>query len=374
MSVQIDRAPVRFELDWSAVPFEERPALAARLEKHLSIQGLRLKYLCESLSCGEVIEEETDTKKPQDLVGSLVESTSFSPLRIQRLETLRQLDRNYREAGNGDWVAPRFWSQDWMGRHNWHAQGFRGEDVLVAIVDSGIDPRQSQISPALKTYRKLLAEGAELNLAFPKHKPIDRSGHGTALACQVAGIRHGMAPACQVLPIKAVFDNKSHACHLACGIRKALEYGAEVILTTITYPSGVSAVCQALEEADRQEAIVVCAAGNKGLLRSFWPGIHQSAICVGSIDARGNESSFNSSVNQIDLLAPGEDIETHKFERECPTRVSGTSFAAGIAAGTIALLCQRHKAATGKRLGRSGLHAILGSMPVSPCGRRILRF
>lgn len=260
----------------------------------------------------------------------------------------------------------------------WSA-GNRGEGATIAIIDTGIHPHPDLVNPqsrilAFKDYVK------------GKSKPYDDNGHGTHCAGDAAGNGHssggkykGPAPGAKLVGVKVL--NKMGAGNLSdviAGIEWCITHRKKYNIRVISLSLGSRTqtsyrddpVAQAAEQAWKQGITVVTAAGNDGpdagTISS--PGIHPCVITVGASDDKGtiaisddDVASFSSRgpttdhIDKPDVLAPGTGITSLRVPRSyldktAPdsrvnryyTTLSGTSMAAPIVAGLVAVLLTRN--------------------------------
>ena len=180
--------------------------------------------------------------------------------------------------------------------------------------------------------------------------------HGTFVAGILSANRNsispGISPGCTLLirPIfsEAVSPNfdlpSTTPDELAKAIEECINSGARVlnISAAIARPSSKSEsrLEESLNLAARRGVLVVCAAGNQGLLGSTVITRHPWAIPVIATDAKGhplNLSNMGNSIGKRGLAAPGDQITS--LGSEGKTLISGgTSAAAPFITGTIALL------------------------------------
>jgi len=214
------------------------------------------------------------------------------------------------------------------------------EDVIVAIIDSGIDTDHEEFVGRISNL-SYNAYTEEVGLAGVE----DELGHGTNVAGIIAALRNnslgidGITDNVQLMVIKANRPGEDGYPNslIAKGIYYAVNNGAKVInlsLGSTTEDLGVKA---AVEYAYAHEVFVVAASGNDGNEVPFYPAALEKSISVSSIDSNSVISSFSNYGSTIDLSAPGDLVYTTNMGNGY-AKVSGTSFAAPHVAGVLALL------------------------------------
>ena len=274
--------------------------------------------------------------------------------------------------------------------------GLDGAGVGVAIIDSGVTSGHDD-----------LGGGRVVHFAdFVDFQPLasDEYGHGTHVAGIIAGsgydsngARRGVAPAANLVVLKVLdADGYGYISNVIAALDYAVEHRAQfnIRVINLSVAAGVyesyntDPLTLAAKRAVRAGVVVVTAAGNLG--RNA-----QRAIQYGGITAPGNApwvltvgaSSHNGTVNRNDdsmaafssrgpsfidyaakpdLVAPGVGIEsladatstlfaTHPTARLWGTldtatqpylSLSGTSMAAPVVTGTVALMMQANPALT----------------------------
>ena len=203
--------------------------------------------------------------------------------------------------------------------------------------------------------------------------------HGTLVAGVLSARRGSAAPAicplCTLL-VRPIFPEASgmesdqpsaRPAELGMAIEEVVRAGARVLnlSAAISQPSsrGESQLEEALNFAACRNVLVVAAAGNQGTLGSSSITRHQAVIPVVACDLQGwptEESNLGKSIGQRGLRAPGRfitslatDGTTREFE--------GTSAAAPIVSGTIALLWSEFPEATALEIKAAVLHSARGS-------------
>jgi hypothetical protein len=210
--------------------------------------------------------------------------------------------------------------------------GLRGDNVTIAILDSGIND-SDWITPS-KIIQRLPIP--------PNTSSYDENGHGTSVGSIIAKI----APQAKIISIR-VSDNQGEVKTewLEEGLLVAQSMNASIIHASIGSPNMHSLNTTILSDLISENISLVFAAGNSGPFGGSLtsPAIYQDAIGVGMVF---NESFIPSSSSLgprpsgligPDLLAPGVYIPSYNASND-PTNVSGTSFAAPIVTGSLALL------------------------------------
>lgn len=203
-----------------------------------------------------------------------------------------------------------------------------GEGVRVAMLDTGVGEHAA------------FPEGIrEIDLITGDGPSIALHGHGTAVAALLVGndeISQGIAPSADLLSIRIGDDTgSSNSFLLAEGIVRAVDEGAQVINISMGSYGDSSLVRDAVAYANEHQVVIVAAAGNEGLDAPAYPAGYEGVIAVGAVDSSGQHLDFSNTGEDLDLSAPGYEIETAWLDDE-RTSFSGTSAAAPIVTGTIA--------------------------------------
>lgn len=235
--------------------------------------------------------------------------------------------------------------------------------VKVAVVDDGLDLRHEMFNGRIVGAYNVFRRDDRLAVG---------EGHGTHVAGLAVGSDAklsqgitGVAPKCKLMPVQ-VFDNgMCTMSSLVAGIMYAVHNGADVINVSVgpsMAPLQGQPVSQ-LEEIARSvfkpaqkvwnriydvarahKCIIVFASGNESLLASTYPQLRSTeTINVAAINPNGKLSFFSNygSPNFMvgaSVSAPGEDIISAFPAPKNYEVADGTSMAAPIVAGVVALM------------------------------------
>jgi subtilisin family serine protease len=265
------------------------------------------------------------------------------------------------------------------------SSGLTGWNVIVALIDTGVDPTHPVLQPVLLggyDFTRNSEGGSELNdlpsepiveesepsqatpdaeapeeeeaepvlvnqstmavvdqstMAVVDHETHAAFGHGT----MVAGIIHLVAPEARIMPLKAFAANGAgYHSDILRAVYYAVTNGAKVLNLSFSYQSPSNELATAVRWAVSYNVLVVASAGNSGQHAPSYPGSLSQVIGVASTDEMDALSTFsNYGEDLFWIAAPGEGvITTYPFGTYAAT--SGTSFSAPFAAGTAALLKQ----------------------------------
>ncbi len=216
-----------------------------------------------------------------------------------------------------------------------------GAGVTIAIIDSGVDGTHPDLAPLMV---------AGWNFYDGNNNTADVYGHGTKVAgAAAAASNNGVGIASvswqsKIMPLRVSFpDGTAYLSTIATAISWAADRGARVANVSFQSAAGSPTIQNAANYMKSKGGIVVVSAGNLGSLESY--AASDSLIAVSATDGADNRASWSSYGAYVDVAAPGVGIYS-------TTRgggygaVSGTSFAAPITGGVIALMMSRNPALT----------------------------
>ena len=219
---------------------------------------------------------------------------------------------------------------DWLGLENGYP--FRGEDIVVAVLDTGVGDHP--------TFREGAIERISL-LEETNGVDGDYSGHGTAVASIIGGHAAdaaGVAPNAQILSVQVLDANGvGDAFTVAKGILEAVDRGADVINLSLGTYGDSPELRRAILYADFHGVPVVASVGNDGLNGISYPARYREVIAVTGIDPMGQHVPFANQGLGIDLAAPATGVQA-AWNGNHIVSFSGTSASAPFVSGAIALL------------------------------------
>jgi serine protease AprX len=277
-------------------------------------------------------------------------------------------------------------------RSAWN-RGITGSGIDVALIDSGVAPEAGLNTPGK------IVQGPDLSLdsQSPAVAHLDEFGHGTHMAGIIAGHDAGVSPAgasdpdnfVGIAPNARIVNVKVADAHgvtdvsqVIAGIDWVVENahasGMNIRVLNLSFGTAsqqsyqVDPLAHAAEVAWRHGIVVVASAGNAGTVNHQLtdPAIDPYVIAVGAVDTHGSFnlsddtipdfSSQGDGVRNPDLVAPGVHVPSLRvpgsfIDQQYGTsagvtdrllRGSGTSQAAAVVSGAVALVLQAHPSAT----------------------------
>jgi len=277
--------------------------------------------------------------------------------------------------------------------------GVTGQGVVVAVVDSGISPHNALANKVIANV-SLVTGDPDVNDAF---------GHGTHVAGIITGSASaassvtrlytgGIAPGAQLVNVRVLGDDGSGlTSDVIAGIDWVVAHKATYNIRVMNLslghpvmePSATDPLCQAVARAAAAGIVVVASAGNAGKMPNGQmvlggitsPGNSPLAITVGAINTFGTVSRSDDGLATYssrgptrydlavkpDLAAPGNKIvsleaknaylpASYSWLHKAGTgsnaymQLSGTSMAAPMVSGAVALLLQSNPSSSAPQL------------------------
>lgn len=266
------------------------------------------------------------------------------------------------------------WGLDRVNAPEVWAQGYTGEGVVVAVLDTGVDYTHPDLIDNIWTNTGEIADNGVdddgngfiddivgWNFVYDTNDPMDFDGHGTHVSGTIAGMNDGfgitgVAYDATIMPVTVigdwfVQDEYEYLQDIADGIIYAVDNGADVINMSLGYspawyggtlPPEETVVADAIAYAHDQGTVVVMAAGNEYANQPGYPATYATdwGISVGAVDSNSQIASFSNYAgpNELDyVVGPGVDVYSTIPNGEYDY-FSGTSMATPHVAGVAALV------------------------------------
>jgi serine protease AprX len=312
--------------------------------------------------------------------GKIIALSTKPSVAYIRLDSLFAVDGTLEAAGDAELsnVYPELIRAD----EAW-ALGYTGTGVTVAVLDSGVAPVNDLTQPT----SRLLASVDFVDSGTAHRDP---GGHGTHVAGIIAGNGYdsngalkGVAPDANIVSVRVINQHgKATASSIIRGIQWCVDnretYNIRVMNLSLGGTPSVSykndLLAAAIEMAWKAGIVVVTAAGNHGPGSGSisTPGHDPFNIAVGAIDDKGTPDPSDDDVpyfsargptlngdHKPDILAPGRRILSlyalnSYLDGALPGRqmlsslgrpyfrLTGTSMAAPVVSGVVALLLQKN--------------------------------
>lgn len=216
-----------------------------------------------------------------------------------------------------------------------------GAGVKIAIIDSGVDGTHPDLA-------SLLVAG--WNFYDNNSNTADVYGHGTKVAGAAAAVSNngagvaGVSWQSKIMPLRVSLpDGTAYLSAIATAITWAADNGARVANVSFQSAAGSPTVQNAASYMKSKGGLVVVSAGNSYGFEAF--AASDSLIAVAATDSSDAKASFSSYGAYVDVAAPGVGIYS-TVRGGSYGAVSGTSFAAPVTGGVIALMMARNPALT----------------------------
>ena len=236
------------------------------------------------------------------------------------------------DQGGNDWGleqinAPEAWEQ-----------GYTGKDVVVAVIDTGVDYTHEDLDANIWVNAKEIPNNGidddgngyiddvrGFDFAGNDNDPMDETslfnpGHGTHVAGTIAAEDNGIgvtgvAPNAKIMPIRVLNElGEGNEDDIAAGIRYAADNGADVINLSLGGASSI-VIDEAIHYAEAKGLTVVMAAGNEGAPQPSSPAdlAGDVGLAVGAVDVNNEMGDFSNraGLNPIDyVVAPGVEVRS----------------------------------------------------------------
>lgn len=243
-------------------------------------------------------------------------------------------------------VSQKHRLQWWLSAINWDKNRLKetGDGIRVAILDSGVDATHPDLQGKIETEYRVPALQGEV--------PGDVL-HGTAVAAILAaepasekGVL-GVAVNAKIISVD-VTDQKNGTIeldHLIDGIRYAVSMKADIISISAGVKKTSDELHRAIKEAYEAGIVIIAASGNYMVDDLLYPAKYKEVIAAGALSKDMSLLSPKGSIGKNVVYLPGENIVTAGTKGGY-TGINGTSAAAPILSGIVALMKEKNRQLT----------------------------
>lgn len=238
------------------------------------------------------------------------------------------------------------WNHDLMNIEEAWADGYTGEGVTIAILDTGFYHRHPDID---------MMGGYSVFSDDPWSN--DHSGHGTHIAGIIGANQHsnypGIAPGANIYGIKIYhaedMDDQGYVStdvdSVIKGIRQAINIEADILVISSGLTFHDQTLYEIIVEAHNTGMLIIAASGN-GNAKVNYPASYEEVIAVTAIDEQREPASDIIYGKENDFTAPGVNIGGLSIPESAYSFpyifMSGSSQATPHVAGLAAIIMQKH--------------------------------
>ena len=252
-----------------------------------------------------------------------------------------------------------------LGVDNAVARGLTGKGVRIGVIDRPVDTSLPELADADVTVKQMCDFTTS---------DVNRS-HGSAVVSILAARGYGLARDAQIInyAIPGEGDDSSNCgsgSSVGGAINAAVADGVRIISISLAGYLN-DGLREAVAGAVARGVVVVVGTGNYG---SKDPIVSYASmngtVGVGASDLGGRISAYSNYGRGLTVLAPVEDFQYHDLGSGQVVTGRGTSFAAPIVAGMIAVAMQVWPGASGAQVAQS----VVGTATLGPTGQALVNF
>ena len=252
-----------------------------------------------------------------------------------------------------------------LGVDNAVARGLTGKGVRIGVIDRPADTSLPELAGADVTVKQMCDFTTS---------DVHRS-HGSAVVSILAARGYGLARDAQIINYAIpgeVYDSSNCGSGSSVGGAFNAAVADVVRIISISLAGYLNdALREAVAGAVARGVVVVVGTGNYG---SKDPVVSYASmngtVGVGASDLGGRISAYSNYGRGLTVLAPVEDFQYHDLGSGQVVTGPGTSFAAPIVAGMIAVAMQVWPGASGAQVAQS----VVGTATVGPTGQALVNF
>lgn len=258
------------------------------------------------------------------------------------------------------------WQHDYIGtRYAWTA-GYKGQDVKVAVIDSGVQTAHEDLSGV--TGKLFVSTEGTAGSAYD----ADNGSHGTHVAGIIAATAGngkggaGIAPEASLrsycVMSKSSGGRSGNSADIMRAINAAVSDGNDIINMSLGSPMYSAQYAAIIQDAYNKGVAVFASAGNDDSDGYNFPAAYPGSISVAAVDQNGARASFSNFGSTVNLAFPG--VRIYSTVPSSYGYMSGTSQASPTAAGTAAVILSADDSIR-KKTGKARVDALVSKMKSS---------
>ncbi|WP_226036356.1 S8 family serine peptidase [Aquibacillus saliphilus] len=237
-----------------------------------------------------------------------------------------------------------YWNIEAIGSTFAWEEGYTGEGVKVAVIDTGISPHED-----------LTIAGGFSTVDYTTEW-LDDNGHGTHIAGIIGSLKNntgvvGVAPNVSLYAVKGLDDQgEGNMTDLIEAIDWSIQNEMDIINFSFGTKNESDAYRAITEEAYNNNILMVGSGGNDGSdVPVTFPAAYQDVIAVSAVNEELQITEFSSAGVEIEFAAPGVNVLSTSLNNSYVYR-DGTSQSAPHVTGMLALLKQKFPDMTNREL------------------------
>lgn len=256
------------------------------------------------------------------------------------------------------------WQHDYIGTSYAWAAGYKGQNVTIAVIDTGLQKDHPDFTGNAIDGRNFVggAGGITYN--------SDNQTHGTHVAGIIAAQDNNSAGGAGIAPDAKVSgycvfptNGTAETADVMAAINAAVAAKVDIINMSLGSSMYIGSYAEVIQKAYNNGVAVFAAAGNEDVKANAFPASYPGAISVGAVDQNSAKATFSNYGSTVKLSFPGVGIYS-----TLPTStygyMSGTSQACPAAAGTAAVILSARDDIKTKS-GKAKVDALLSAMKSS---------
>ncbi|MCE2755120.1 MAG: S8 family serine peptidase [Ignavibacteriae bacterium] len=244
--------------------------------------------------------------------------------------------------------------------------------IVIGIIDNGFLQNHEDLKDNISINRSEIENNGidddqngfmddfrGVNLAWPNDGTpagstfLDYDGHGTTVAGVASATWNnakgiaGVGAKCRFFPIKAGKEGSDRVEYGYEGILYGIMRGFPVLNCSWGSANSYSEINQSIIDfAVERNVLIVAGSGNDNNRAPVYPASYRGVMSVGETDVSDAKSMGSSWGWSTDIMAPGYNVRTTDNFDFTYTTMNGTSFAAPIIAGCVALVHGKYPSAS----------------------------